>query len=141
MGSRDPRRVSRWAGVACGALLAASSCKPSRSPREMAAENVSGRWAATMRAPRGEADTTSRRWSLTLQQHEGGRMTGSGRVSAADGVRELSLRGRRDSHRIVLELSLGGEEAAIVGVVEDADRITASLELPRDTIPLTFTRQ
>lgn len=140
MGSRESPAV-RVLGLSALLVVAlATACKPSRSPREAVEGNVTGRWTAESRALKYDADTGGISWVLELEELEGGRMKGRGSAGKAGARQDFDLGGRRDAHRLVLDLDLRDTEASLVGSLESADRITAEIALERDTVPVTFTR-
>jgi hypothetical protein len=137
MGSRELQRVAMYLGLI--AIASTSACKPSRSPREVSGDDVTGSWRAKSPPAKGTAGDSTE-WRLELEQHAGGRMDGRGSAQIGGSVKNFDLSGRRDAHRLVIEFRLDGDHAAIVAAVNDPQSISGMVELKRDTIPVTFTR-
>ena len=121
-------------------LLELSACKAPRSPREMAEDNVTGRWTAESIAAKEPKEAGRTTWLLELQQEQAGKLTGRGTRTQGTGSSSFTFEGVRAENDVILKLRLKGESVKYHGSILDPKTIVGEMQLPTDTLPVTFTR-
>lgn len=122
-------------------LLAVAACHPPRNPREGARSRISGEWTGHSASVGEPRDTGQAAWRLRLDERDAGRVEGSGGVWMRADSAAFELAGIRGETELTLEFALGDRRVKYVGSVADAKTITGELQMPRDTLPVTFTKK
>lgn len=121
--------------------MAIAACHPPRSPREVAESRLTGTWTAHSASVGEPRDTGQVAWRLRLDERDAGRVEGRGGVYMRADSAAFDLSGVRGRSELTLQFAFGGERVQYHGGIVDAKTIVGEMILPRDTVPVTFTKE
>jgi hypothetical protein len=121
-------------------LVAASSCKPPRSPREAAEVRVEGQWRGISVAHGPPLDTGSLTWRLAIFEEQSGKLRGRGVLRSAGTEVDFKLDGLRGEGFITMEFDVAGGPAKFQGSIMDIKTIVGEVMMAADTFPLSLSR-
>lgn len=136
-----PRVRLPVAGALALLLLVPGGCKAPRAPREKAGEKLTGRWTAESGAVGAPLDTGHVSWALALEEQAAGKVGGRGSRTHGGETLSFAIDGLRGESELTLEFPLRGEGVKYHGSILDARTIVGELQTPRDTLPVSFTRE
>ena len=126
--------------IALAILLAASSCKPPRPPREAAEVRISGDWVGVSAADAAPVDTGNVEWRLRIDEDQSGKFNGRGVRVGHGKETEFPVDGIRGESFITLEFDVDGGPIKYEGTIMDIKTIVGEMMTKRDTIALSLTR-
>jgi hypothetical protein len=124
-------------------LIAAAvmACKPPRNPREVSEGRVTGTWTARSAAVGAPRDTGQAVWRLTFFEHAAGKVDGHGSVAVGGAMDAFVLQGHRGEAEFTFEFKLPRDGVKFHGSVIDPKTITGEMQMPKDTLHITLTRE
>jgi hypothetical protein len=139
--NRPPTRTLPTLLCSAGiAALLVAGCHPPRSPREAAESKVDGVWTAESAAVGEPRDSGSVAWRHTLQEQAAGKVDGSGSLRHGGRSTAFTLSGQRGESEVTLDFALSGERVKYHGSLLDPRTLVGDLQMPGDTLTVTFTR-
>jgi hypothetical protein len=126
--------------IALAVLVAASSCKPPRPPREANEVRISGDWIGVSGAVAQPVDTGNVEWRIRIDEDQAGKFQGRG-VRVREGKEtEFQVDGIRGESFLTLEFDIPDNQIKYEGTIMDIKTIVGEMMTKRDTIALSLTR-
>lgn len=122
-------------------VAALAACHPPRSPREVAGSRLTGTWTAHSASVGEPRDSGEVAWRLRLDERDAGRVEGRGGVYMPRDSAAFALSGIRGENEVTLQFAFGGERVVYHGAIVDAKTMVGEMLMPRDTLPVTFTKE
>jgi hypothetical protein len=121
-------------------LVATSSCKPPRPPREANEVRVQGQWRGISVAHSPPADSAEIVWRLAVQEGQAGKLDGRGIMKRFGQETEFELDGIRGESFVTIEFDMPGNQVKFQGTIMDIKTMVGEVIMRNDTFPLSLAR-
>jgi hypothetical protein len=126
--------------IALAILVATSSCKPPRPPREANEIRVEGQWRGISVAHSPPADSAEFVWRLAIKEGQSGKINGNGIMKRLGQKTEFQLDGIRGESFVTIEFDIPDNQVTFQGTIMDIKTMVGEVVMRGDTFPLSLAR-